>query len=147
MQIEHYALKIASCLQCYNVLYFPTAYYSVYGVDSYTSLDRNDYWYLKSRSFSHLFGITVTNRTDYAIKIYAREVIFSTVNFSVNGVNLYKILDGTDYLDLKVADLIIELQLHRQITSIKAVKICVREVICFYSLLFCTWINLHYIFD
>ena len=58
---------------------------------------------------------------DYAIKIYAREVIFSTVNFSVNGVNLYKILDGTVYLDLKVADLSIELQLNQQITSIKAV--------------------------
>ena len=58
---------------------------------------------------------------DYAIKIYAREVIFSTVNFSVNGVNLYKILDWTDYLDLKVADLTIEFQLHLQITSIKAV--------------------------
>ena len=45
----------------------------------------------------------------------------STVNFSVNGVNLYKILDGTEYLDLKVADSTIDLQLHRQITSIKAV--------------------------
>ena len=26
---------------------FPTAYYSVYGVNSYTSLNRNDYLYLK----------------------------------------------------------------------------------------------------
>ena len=35
--------KIAFCVQCYSVLYFPTAYYSVYGVNSYTSLNRNDY--------------------------------------------------------------------------------------------------------
>ena len=35
----------------------------------------------------------VTNRTNYAIEIYAREVICFTVNFSVNGVNLYNILD------------------------------------------------------
>ena len=47
LQIEHYALKIASCVQCYSVLYFPAAYYSVYGVNSYTSLNRNDYLYLK----------------------------------------------------------------------------------------------------
>ena len=47
LQIEHYALKIAFCVQCYSVLYFPTAYYSVYGVNSYTSLNRNDYLYLK----------------------------------------------------------------------------------------------------
>ena len=32
LQIERYALKIAFCVQCYSVLYFPTAYYSVYGV-------------------------------------------------------------------------------------------------------------------
>ena len=72
---------------------------------------------------------------------------FSTVIFSVNRVNLYIILDETDYLDLKVADLTIDLQLHRQITSIKAVQICVREVICFFSLLFCPRINLRYIID
>ena len=30
LQIEHYALKIAVCVQCYSVLYFPTAYYSGY---------------------------------------------------------------------------------------------------------------------
>ena len=47
LQIEHYALKIAVCVQCYSVLYFPTAYYSGYGVNSYTSLNRNDYLYLK----------------------------------------------------------------------------------------------------
>ena len=47
LQIEHYALRIAFCIQCYSVLYFPTAYYSVYGVNSYTSLNRNDYLYLK----------------------------------------------------------------------------------------------------
>ena len=35
------------CFQCYSVLYFPTAYYSVYGVNSCTSLNRNDYLYLK----------------------------------------------------------------------------------------------------
>ena len=47
LQIEHYAQKIAFCVQCYRVLYFPTAYYSVYGVNPYTSLNRNDYLYLK----------------------------------------------------------------------------------------------------
>ena len=47
LQIEHYALKIAFCVQCYSVLYFPTAHYSIYGVNSYTSLIRNDYLYLK----------------------------------------------------------------------------------------------------
>ena len=40
-------LKIAFCVQCYSVLYVPTAYYSVYGVNSYISLNRNDYLYLK----------------------------------------------------------------------------------------------------
>ena len=34
---------------------------------------------------------------------------FSTVNFYVNGVNLYDILDWSNYLDLKVADLTIDL--------------------------------------
>ena len=43
--------KILFCVQCYSVLYFPTAYYSVYGVNSYTSLNRNDYLYLKSADF------------------------------------------------------------------------------------------------
>ena len=47
LQIEHYALKIAFCVQCYSVLYFPTALYSVYGVNSYTCLNRNDYLYLQ----------------------------------------------------------------------------------------------------
>ena len=47
LQIEHYAIKIASCVQCYSVLYVPTAYYSVNGVNSCTILDRNDYLYLK----------------------------------------------------------------------------------------------------
>ena len=51
----------------------------------------------------------VTNRTDYAIKIYTREVLVSTINFCVNGVNLYNILDLTDYLDINVADLTIDL--------------------------------------
>ena len=46
LQIEHYGLKIAFCVQCYGVLYFPTAYYSVHGVNSYTSLNGNDYLYL-----------------------------------------------------------------------------------------------------
>ena len=73
--------------------------------------------------------------------------MFLQLFFSVNRVNLYIILDDTDYLDPKVAGLTIDLQLHRQITSIKAVQISVREVICFYSLLFCPWINLRYIFD
>ena len=35
------------CVQCYSVLYFHTAYYSGYGVNSYASLNRNDYLYLK----------------------------------------------------------------------------------------------------
>ena len=39
--------KIAVCVQCYSVLYFPTAYYSGYGVNLYTGLNRNDYLYLK----------------------------------------------------------------------------------------------------
>ena len=47
LQIEQYALKIAFCVQCYSVLYLPTAYYSVYGVNSYTSLNRSEYLYLK----------------------------------------------------------------------------------------------------
>ena len=47
LQIEHYALKIAICVQCYIVLYFPTANHSVYGINSYTCLNRNDYLYLK----------------------------------------------------------------------------------------------------
>ena len=47
LQIEHYALKIAFCVQCYSVLYFPTAYYSDNGVNSYTSLNRNYYLCLK----------------------------------------------------------------------------------------------------
>ena len=47
LQMDHYALKIGFCVQCYSVLYFPTAYYSGYEVNSYTSLNRNDYLYLK----------------------------------------------------------------------------------------------------
>ena len=47
LQFTDYTLKIAFCVQCFSVLYFPTAYYSVYGVNSYTSLNRNDYFYLK----------------------------------------------------------------------------------------------------
>ena len=47
LQIEHYALKIAFCVQCYSALYFPTVYQSGYGVNSYTCLNRNDYLYLK----------------------------------------------------------------------------------------------------
>ena len=47
VQIEHYALTIALCVRCYSVLYFPTAYYSVYEINSYTSLNRNDSLYLK----------------------------------------------------------------------------------------------------
>ena len=74
LQIEHYALKIAFCVQCYSALCFPTAYYSVNGVNSLTTLNRMIIWFKSSR-FSHLFGKTVTNRTDYAIQIYAREVI------------------------------------------------------------------------
>ena len=47
LQIEHFALKIAFCVQCFSVLYFPTAYYFVHGVNSYTCLNRNYYLYLK----------------------------------------------------------------------------------------------------
>ena len=47
LQIEHYALKIPFCVRYYSVLYFPTAYFSVYGVNSYTTLNRNDYLYIK----------------------------------------------------------------------------------------------------
>ena len=39
--------NIAFGVQCYSVLYFPTAYYPVYAVNSYTSLNRNDHLYLK----------------------------------------------------------------------------------------------------
>ena len=42
-----YALKIAFCVQCYRVLSFHTAYYSVYGVNLYYILNRTDYSYLK----------------------------------------------------------------------------------------------------
>ena len=77
LQIEHYALKIAFYVQCYSILYFPTAYYSVYGVNSYTSLSEQKWLFVpKSSIFSHLFGITVANCTEYAIEIYAREVIW-----------------------------------------------------------------------
>ena len=44
---RYYAIKIAFCVQCYSVLYFATAYFSVYGAILYTSLNRNDYLYLK----------------------------------------------------------------------------------------------------
>ena len=47
LQIEDYPLKTACCVQCYCVLYFPSAYYSVYGVNSYSRLNRGDYLYLK----------------------------------------------------------------------------------------------------
>ena len=47
LQIEQYALKIAFCVQCYSVLYFTTAYYSVYWVNSHTSLNKNDYLFQK----------------------------------------------------------------------------------------------------
>ena len=36
-------------LQCYSVLYFSAAYSSVYGVNSYTSLNSNDYMYLEKQ--------------------------------------------------------------------------------------------------
>ena len=39
--------KIAFCIQYYSVLSFPTAYYSVYGVNLYNILNRTDYLYLK----------------------------------------------------------------------------------------------------
>ena len=47
----------------------------------------------KSSIFSYLLGIKETIRTDYAVKIYAREVICFYSYFSVNGVDLYNILD------------------------------------------------------
>ena len=61
--------KNAFCVQCYSVLYFHKAYHSVYGVNSYTSLNRNDYLYLKVVDLVIYFGITVPNSTDHAIKI------------------------------------------------------------------------------
>ena len=51
LQIEHYAIKFASCVQCYSVLNVPTGYYSFYGVNSFTILNRNDYLYLKVAVF------------------------------------------------------------------------------------------------
>ena len=63
----------------------------------------------KSSIISHLFGTRVTNRPDYAIKMYVREVFHSTILYSINAVNLNNILDLTDYLDLKVVDLFIDL--------------------------------------
>ena len=30
LQIVHYAMKIAICVQCFSVLYFSTAYYNIY---------------------------------------------------------------------------------------------------------------------
>ena len=36
-------LKIVFCVQCYNVLSFPIAYYSGYGVILYSILNRNDF--------------------------------------------------------------------------------------------------------
>ena len=39
--------KIAFYVQCCSVLYFPTAYYSGYGVNSSTSLNSTDYLHLK----------------------------------------------------------------------------------------------------
>ena len=32
-------LRMAFCVKCYSVLSFPTAYYSVYGVNPYTILN------------------------------------------------------------------------------------------------------------
>ena len=47
LQIEHFALRIAFCVQCYSVLSFPTAYFSVYGVNLFNILNRTEYLYLK----------------------------------------------------------------------------------------------------
>ena len=38
-QIEDNALKIAFCVQCYSVVSFSTAHYSVHGVNLYNILD------------------------------------------------------------------------------------------------------------
>ena len=62
------------CVQCYSVLYFPTAYYSGYGVNSYTSLNRNYYLYLKVADLLFIWHNS-NKSTDCAIKIYARDVI------------------------------------------------------------------------
>ena len=48
LQIEHYTLKIAYSVQCNSVLSFQTAYYTVYGVNLYTILNRPDYLCLKA---------------------------------------------------------------------------------------------------
>ena len=47
LQFADRTLCPKNLVQCYSVLYFPTAYYSGYGVNSYTSLNRNDYLYIK----------------------------------------------------------------------------------------------------
>ena len=73
LQIEHYALKIAFCVQCYSVLYFSTAYFLLWSQFVYFPEMKN-LFVTKSSRISHLFGITVTKCTDYAIKIYVREV-------------------------------------------------------------------------
>ena len=52
-----------------------------------------------------------------------------TTHNSVNGVNLYNILDLNDNFDIKVVELGISLGLYQQTASIKAFEICTREVI------------------
>ena len=47
LQIEHYAIRIAFCVQCFSVVTFRSAYYSVYGVNLFITLNINDSLYLK----------------------------------------------------------------------------------------------------
>ena len=47
LEIEHYSLKSAFCVQCYGVLSFQTAYYTVNAVDLYNILNRPDNLLLK----------------------------------------------------------------------------------------------------
>ena len=47
LQIEHCDIRIAFCVQCFSVVTFLSAYYSVYGVNMFTILNINDYLYLK----------------------------------------------------------------------------------------------------
>ena len=110
LQIEHYALKIAFCVQCFSVLYFPTAYYSIYGVNSYTCLFRNDYFYLKIEDLVIYLAQQYQTVRNMPLKLCKGGNLVSTVIFSVDGVILYNsILDLSGHVDLKKADLTIEL--------------------------------------
>ena len=56
-----------------------------------------------------MFRTTVTHRTDYAIKMYVREVIDFYSKFFRQYGQFVQYLGLTDYLNLKVADLTFDL--------------------------------------